>query len=69
MQCAQIFVKPKEQDTDDECDKDDAQNLNTPKRSTTIIAKEGGAQGKESTKNEAKQSTEMKTPSGHKKEV
>lgn len=65
----QIFVKPKGQDTDEEDDKDDAQNFDTPKRSTIADAKEDGAQTGEPTKSGKEQSAEMKTPSGHKKEV
>ncbi|ROW11313.1 hypothetical protein VMCG_01567 [Cytospora schulzeri] len=64
----QIFVKPKGQDVDDEGDKGDAQNLNTPKRSNTTDTKENGVQAKESTREGEAQSTEVKTPSGHKKE-
>ncbi|KUI66851.1 Heavy metal tolerance protein [Cytospora mali] len=65
----QIFVKPKGQDADDEGHKNVAKDLNTPKRSTTTDTKEDGAQSKTLIKDGAKQSAEMKTPSGHKKEV
>ncbi|ROW16195.1 hypothetical protein VPNG_01761 [Cytospora leucostoma] len=65
----QIFVKPKGQDTDDESDEGEAKELNTPRRSTTVDAKENEAQAKQSTKNGENQSAEMKTPLDHRKEV
>ncbi|KAK2610812.1 hypothetical protein N8I77_004213 [Diaporthe amygdali] len=63
----QIFVKPKEQSTAEEVDMGD-EGLKTPQATTKSNANGDAAKGEGSTEDDVKQSTEAKTPSGHKKE-